>query len=247
MSESEIEGLLLRLVPGLHKEWRGASEEEIGQIQGIAGQELPGFYRWFLSKMGRSAGSLAEPLDRFAARAVIAAYESGEVDPEPPFLFIARLEDPLMPQEMFYDLRTRTRDDALVVSGVVGDRLANNCETLREWVARTVFTKFRVHRCAQQCQGCFKDSEGDVAVKLAVLFGRLGFACPIPTGPFCGIYERADAAVICGIRPKPENTDMLVFEFGAANAATLRNLLGMVATETAVEISIDEWTPPLSE
>lgn len=247
MTESEIEGLLLKLVPGLDKEWRGASDEEIAQIEEIAGQELPGFYRWFLSKMGASAGRLAEPLARFAAQAVIDAYENGEVDPEPPLLFLARLEDPLMPQEMFYDLRVRTRDDALVMTGVVGDGLASTTETLREWVARTIFTKLRVHRCAQQCQGWFKDSEGDVAGKLAPLLGSLGFTCPIATGSFCGIYDRADTAMSCGIRPKPENTDMLVFELGGGDAATLRHLLGMIATQTSIEINIDEWTPPLSD
>ncbi len=41
--EPEMEELLLRLFPELHDHWKGATEDEIERIQGIAGSPLPRF------------------------------------------------------------------------------------------------------------------------------------------------------------------------------------------------------------
>jgi hypothetical protein len=245
MLELEMESLLQRLVPGLDKEWVGASEDEIQQIEDIADQELPTFYRWFLSKMGRNAGRLSEPLAAFSARSVIDAYGKGEIDAEPPLLFIACMDDPLMPLNLFYDLGTRIRDDALVVSGVAGDDISNDSETLREWMASTIFTKLRVNTSPQRCSGWFKDRDSRLGEKLIPVLKQLGFTAPISTGPFCLIYESPDAAISCGMDPEPDNLDISSFYLGGTDAGALRRVLGSIAVETSIEININEWNPPL--
>lgn len=244
MLEPEMEAFLLRIAPSLANEWQGASEQEIDAIERIAGQELPRYYRWFLSKMGRDAGPLEEPFAAYSAQTVLSAYENGEVDVEPPLLFIARMEDPFMSLEMYYDLGRRTRDDAFVVN-VMGGELSNDAETLRERMAWTALIKLRVNTSAQWCRGRLKDHGGDVAGQLGPVLADIGFTSPIPTGPYCGVYERADAALACKVEAEAANGDLLIFNLGGPDSGVLRRILGEIATKTSIEVTISKWAPPL--
>lgn len=244
MLEPEMEAFLLRLVPGLEQAWQGATQEEIAEIAEIAGQELPPFYRWFLARMGRSAGPLRQPLAAYSVRTVLSAYDNGEVDLEPPLLLIARTDDPIMPMELYYDLGRRVRDDAFVVSSV-GHELTNDAETLRERLAWTLLIKLRINPSPQRCTGRFKASGGDVAEHLAPVLAGLGFVSSVSTGPYCGVYERSDVALACIVDAEPENRDLLIFDVGGPSAAVLRRLLGEIAAQTDIEVNVTGWDPPL--
>lgn len=243
---AEFEAFLFNLAPDFQAECRGLIEEEILEIEEIAGQELPLFYRWFLSKMGCRVGRLPEQLSALNGRSVIDAYDRGEVDVDPPLLFIGRLPDPLMPLEIFYDLGHRTRDDALVVSGVAGDELSNDSETLREWVASIVFTKMRVNHYPQQCRGWLEDSSNMTYREVINALDKLGFSSALETGPFCALYQRHDSAIACGMDPDPDSGDLLNFYLGGPDVQTLRSILGGIVTESSLNIEISRWTPAVA-
>lgn len=244
MLEPEMEAFLLRLVPGLADEWEGATDEEIRAIEVIAGQPLPRFYRWFLARMGRDAGPLEEPFAAFSARAVLSAYESGDAPAEADLLLLARIDDPFMPLEVYYDLSRRIREDALVVTAQGGE-LSNAAETLREWMAWATLIKARVHAAPQRCRGWFSARSGDLAEPLSRTLAELGFTRPIPSGRFCAVYERPDAALACKVEVEEEHSGLLIFNLGGADPGTLRRILGEIAASGEVEVEISAWTPPL--
>ncbi|WP_239014818.1 SMI1/KNR4 family protein [Archangium violaceum] len=69
-----MEEFLLRVVPNLGQQWRGATPDAIARIEQMAGRPLPPFYRWFLSRMGQSMGRLAYPSLDFSAQRVLERY-----------------------------------------------------------------------------------------------------------------------------------------------------------------------------
>jgi hypothetical protein len=62
--EPEMESLLLRHVPKLDSQWEGASEDDIRAIEELAGQPLPRFYQWFLSRMGATLKMISRRFER---------------------------------------------------------------------------------------------------------------------------------------------------------------------------------------
>ena len=141
--EAEMESFLLHLVPNDDKEWEGASNAEIEEIENLSGQKLPSFYRWLISRVGKNIGSLPQEYNAFNAQKVIELYQNGEINTKPPFLFIERFEDPIMPMDLYYDLSRQTHNDAFVVGGV-GTELSNKSETLREWLAWSTLIALRI-------------------------------------------------------------------------------------------------------
>jgi hypothetical protein len=245
MLEPEMEAFLLRLVPGLDDEWEGATDIEIAQIERLAGQPLPRFYRWLLSRVGGDHGPLPSFFAAFAARNVISAYAAGEYATGGPLFFIGRIDDPMMPLDIFYDLARRTRDDAFVVTHFTGDDPSEDAETLREWTAWLALSSLRINACAQRVSGSFEESTGDVAVQLATALAGLGFTSPVPTGPYCAVYERDDAALACKVEAEPDNTDLLTFDLGGPDVTSMRRILGEIATRGHLKVTISDWTPPL--
>lgn len=244
LAEPEMDALLSRLAPGLDQKCEGASEEEIGELEAMAGEELPGFYRWFLKKLGRDAGPLPDFFEAYSVRTVLTAYADGDVPREPQTLLIARMEDPVMRQELYYDLGQRTREDALVVRGAAGDGEAG-AETLREWLAYLTLFARRVRPMPQRCAGILGSSAGNVVDKLTPVMIELGFSSPIATGPYCALHEREDMVLVAKNDPEPENLESLVFRLGGTDAATLRRLLGHLATAGDLEIRAVDWEPNL--
>lgn len=245
MLEQEMEALLVRLAPGAHREFEGATSEDIARIEELAGSALPEFYRWLLTSCGTNAGRLERFFAPYYARNVLNAYDTGEVDIDPPSLFIARFEDPIVSMDVYYDLSRPSRDDALVVTSFSGE-LTNSAETLREWLAYGIVTGIRINRSRQRCYGMLDDEEGNVSGALVPVLESLGFVSSVRHGAFCGIFERPDAAFVYKIEVEPDSADVLSFSLGGQDVTTLRRILGEIATKTRIAITIRDWMPPLT-
>ncbi|HEX8705641.1 MAG TPA: SMI1/KNR4 family protein [Myxococcaceae bacterium] len=238
-----MEELLLRTVPGLAQEWKGATPEEIAQLEQIAGRPLPSFYRWFLSRMGQSMGALAYPRHDLSAQGVLTCYAEEIAHPHPRFLLIGCDSDELLPLHLFYDLDLPAREDAGVARRhSMGGELHYQFESLREMLAWSAFFRFRVGGLPQRCKGIFLGKH-PILSRLDPLMKSLGFTTPIATGAFCGLYERLDAAMHCNSTPAEES--ILSFTIGGSNSGTLRRILGEIATESSVEAKVKEWSPAL--
>jgi hypothetical protein len=238
-----MEALLLRVAPGAGGEFAGATAEQIARIEELAGAELPAFYAWLLAKVGTSAGPLDRLWSPFYARNVLDAYDSGEVDVEPPSLFIGRYDDPVAPMDVFYDLTRRTANDALVVTGFNGE-FTNSAETLREWLGYDVVTAFRINRSPQRCRGMLEVDDGDVSAILEPLLGTLDFRSAVPHGRFSGAYERADAALVYKIEVEDDSANVRGFAMGGPNDAAVRRILGEIRN-AGIEVTVRTWSPPL--
>ncbi|NTX10176.1 SMI1/KNR4 family protein [Myxococcus sp. CA056] len=246
--EEAVEELLLRVVPGLAAQWKGASPASLEQIEKIAGRPLPTFYRWFLSRMGQRMGPLAYPTLDFSAQRILDCYAKGWVEPHPRLLLIAHDSNGMMPMPLFYDLDAPARGDALVASkeeGADEDDLYEKFETLREMLAWGALAKFRVGTMPQACNGTFSGDEPNLLAVIAPVMSSLGFKQPIPTGPYCGIYERDDAAMICMGMPRHGVDKARSFELGGTTAGVLRKVLGEVVAASSLKLRVDEWVPAL--
>lgn len=246
LTELEMEELLLRVVPKLEEQWQGATPDMIERIERLAGRPLPSFYRWFLSRMGKNMGALAYPTLDFSAQRVLACYAQKLVAPSPRFLLIGHESDEMMPLHVFYDFDAPTRQDALVTERhAMGGELHDSFETLREMLAWGALLKFRVNTLPQRCEGILSTDEPDLLSRLEPLMSGLGFTQPIPTGPYCGLYEREDVVLLCTRTPREELIGNQPFTLGGRNAGVLRKLLGSIASESSLEVEVDEWTPAL--
>jgi hypothetical protein len=241
-----IDNLLLSIVPGLAEQWQGSTPDEIAQIERIADRPLPSFYRWFLSRMGRSMGPLAYPTLDFSAQCVLTCYEEGLVTPDPRFLLIAYESDEMMPEHLFYDFIASTQEDALVTKrDAQGGELLDMFETLHEMLARDALFRFRVRKMSQQCEGMVKGNNPDFLSRLDSAMSSLGFTKPVSTGRRCRLYDRSDAAMTCYDLPRSLPDNRLNFTLGGGNAGTLRKILGNIATEPSLEVKVYTWTPVL--
>jgi hypothetical protein len=243
-SEASVEKLLVRLVPGLTREWQGAPASEIDRIEVIAGRPLPPFYRWFLSRMGRSMGPMSYPTVDFSAQGVLAALTSGQIAAHPRYLLIGYEQDELMPLPYFYDLDQPIRGDALVVRMITPrDESHEQFETFREMLAWGELWTQRVERAPQQCTGTLR-AGANVLAQLEPVMRRLGFEQPIETGAYAGLYEREDAALVCSGTPNDPPV-VQTFGLGGRDAVTLAQILSELASELTVEVKPSAWKPPL--
>ncbi|MBU8894433.1 hypothetical protein DRW03_36370 [Corallococcus sp. H22C18031201] len=152
----------------------------------------------------------------------------------------------MMPLHLFYDLDAPAREDARVTMRYAhGGEPHDRFETLREMLAWGALLSFGVEKMPQQCEGTFSCNTPDVPSQLAPLLRRLGFTEPVPVGPFCGLYERPDAVMVCKSALRDGPVDTQAFMFGGSDAGALRKLLGAIAMETSVEVKVYEWTPAL--
>lgn len=72
---------------------------------------------------------------------------------------------------------------------------------------------------------------------------QLGFDTPIETGAFCGLYERADAVVVCSSAPDAE-PGVQSFNLGGMDAGQLARISSAIA-DAGVEVTPSAWLPPL--
>ncbi|NMO19537.1 hypothetical protein HPC49_29400 [Pyxidicoccus fallax] len=147
----------------------------------------------------------------------------------------------MMPLHLFYDFDLPARGDAAVARRhAMGGDLHYRFETLREMLAWNAFFKFRVGGLPRRCKGIFR-GEHPILPRLAPLMSSLGFTTPIATGTFCGLYERADAAMYCNSTPLEEG--ILSFTLGGDDEGTLRRILGELAKESSLTVKVKEWLP----
>ncbi|WP_205525388.1 SMI1/KNR4 family protein [Pyxidicoccus trucidator] len=244
-----MEELLLRVVPGLAEQWKGVTPDAIARIEQIAGRPLPSFYRWFLSRMGLSMGHLAYPTLDFSAQRVLERYAEEWVEPHPGLLLIAHDSKEMMPTSLFYDLDAPARGDALVAAkeeGADETDLYERFETLREMLAWGALSRFRLDKMPQQCGGTFSGDPPDILSLVEPVMSSLGFKQPVSTGPYCGLYERADAVMTCKGMPRHGLDRVRSFEFGGGDAGVLRKILGEIAAVSSLKVKVTEWTPALA-
>ncbi|PRP93716.1 SMI1/KNR4 family protein [Enhygromyxa salina] len=248
--EPELDELLLRIVPDLGSQWRGATEHEIDQIEQIAGRPLPRFYRWFLMRMGHDMGPIEYRSMIFSAPTVLQCYAERLFVPHPRFLMIAYETDEMMPLHLLYDFNFPARDDARVIKGhALGGEGHPQFETFREMFAWGEVGARSVESRAQKIVCSLSDPGGDVLAHLDPVMKSLGFEAPISTGPRCGVYHRADAGLVSfATVTRPSNGPGAcyhIFHLGANDHARIRQILGEIVAETPLELEIEEWDPPL--
>jgi hypothetical protein len=240
--ETAFETLLLRLWPGIREECVGASPDEIQEIEEIAGQPLPSFYRWFLQKMGGDLGPFRFPRLDFRTATILSKYRTWHVSRDPRYLLIAWHSDTKMPNHLFYDLHAAVRGDALVIRGDADAAvLGNRSETLCEMFTHRTMLWYRVNMSECVCWGSFKVEAGALVPLLRPTLDALGFTCPVPTGEFCGVYERQDAALVYSVPPDSQPTRFVVFHLGGASEGLLRQILGTMGLDAGVQVKIDRW------
>lgn len=243
--EPEMEELLARLVPDLANEWQGATPDEIDRIEQLAGRPLPRFYRWFLLRMGHSMGPIAYRSLDFSAPTVLSCYAEQVFVPHPRFFMIGYETDEMMPLHMLYDFNHPARDDARVAKRhSMGGDVHNGFDTFREKMAWGKVMMHSIETRAQRCVGSFRDRGGDVLLHLDPVMKSLGFETPIPTGSHCSVYVRSDASMNSRAS-LGEAPQFHVFQIGAVDPGRIRRILGEIATETSLEVEIDEWDPRL--
>jgi hypothetical protein len=234
------------LVPDLSSQWKGATDADLEQIEQIAGRPLPDFYRWFLLRMGVSMGSIAYGTTDFSAAKVLSCYEEGLFSFDRRFLMIGYESDEMMPLHLLYDFDHPVREDAHVGRRLAtGGALHTSFETLREMIAWGVCAAKRIEVLPQRCIGVLSDSDKNVLTQLGPVVGSLGFETPVPTGPYCAVYEGAHSAMISKCTPDVE-PEFHVFRLAGNDAASLRRVLGEIVTETSLQVDIREWDPPLA-
>jgi hypothetical protein len=243
--EPEVEAFLLRLVPQLSQQWRGATDDQIAEVENIAGRPLPRFYRWFLMRMGMSVGSLWFRSLDLSIDKILSSYREGLVDPDPRFLMIGFETDNVMPLHLFYDFDHPDRDDARVISmDLYAGPIYQQFDTLREMLTVGQFVGWRIRRLPQSCVGLFR-REVKTLSQLDGAMERLGFSKPNFTGPNCAIYERADMAMSIYIARDDPPSRYASFRVGGPNAGTIRRVLGIIASDLSLEVKVNEWSPPL--
>ena len=245
--EPEMELMLGRLIPDFTSQVKGATPDEIEAIERLAGGPLPRFYQWFLWRMGRSMGPLTYRSLDFSAQRILAAYDDGTFKPDPHLLVIGYETDPIYPVHIAYDLEHRTRDDARVTRSTDEPLPEDQSfETFREMLAYGELLRTRVSRQAQRVEIVLGDkSARGVAAQLAPVMASLGFTSPIATGEYCSLFEREDATLI-GFTNLGAGPSMQATSLGARGEAEIRRLLGTIATETGLQIDVDDWDPPLA-
>lgn len=251
--EPGMDALLQRLVPNIAREWKGATEDEIAQIEQIVkkvsgGSDLPKFYRWFLMRMGHSMGQLSIPDMDYSAPTVISCYQEDKENKEEDhdftkYLLIGHCSKTFLPLNMYYDFGHPARDDARVTrrSGEGGE-VFSEFETFREMLAYRTMLKHCVKKLPMTCTGTLYDAGGkDVHLKFDPVMASLGFKKPpVQTGPFCGLYEGSEAAMVTldALEFEDEESDGFAFTLGGSDANCLRRILGEIAKETDLVLEV---------
>jgi hypothetical protein len=241
-----MEAFLLRLVPELAQGWEGVGREEIDRIEEVARRALPPFYRWFLGRFGGTMGPLRYRSLDFSCKGILAAYAKARVEPDPRYLLIAYDHDPVYSNHAFYDLDRPARDDALIVDGEYLDEeeLVPSFETLREMIAWGALFTHGVRKHPQRCAGMLESSSEDARLQLGAVLEALGFENPIATGRYCGVFRGPGMDMVSRSRPG-DSPHLQAFDLGAADATTIRRLLGEITSTTSLELRITEWDPVL--
>jgi hypothetical protein len=225
--EPETEAFVLRHVPGLADAWRGATREEIDELERRIERPLPRFYRWFLSKMGHDMGPLGWGRTDFTIGAVLERAEAGDAN-----LMIGIAAEDIMPLDTLYDLDQPARDDAQVWNASGGPE----AETFRERLVDAWLDEYRIDLMPSRRMGFVRGPRGDVLARLQPVMKTLGFEEPVPTGPFRGFFERDDAAM--SFRSSLDDGELFIFSLGCADETITRAVLRVVAATPSLTIEM---------
>ncbi len=232
-------------MPGFPQDCAGATDEQIQRLDKLSGGRLPAFYRWFLRTMGGDLGPLESMLDGFSVQSVLQAHESQKKEMPPGLFLIAVLDDDdeeLVPMALYYDLDHSVRDDALVLVGPLGDTEVDlSYETLREEIACGVAYVFGVVAAPHCCQGEFNGAEDTVSDQLEAVLGSLGFVAPVAPQRYSKVMEADGATLVCEMPPNATNKGRFFFSLGGADPGALRRILGEIADQARIEVTIDSW------
>ncbi len=236
------------IVPGCANTWKGATEDQVDEIEFFAGRDLPPFYRWFLETMGEDMGSLGHDYLDLRAQTVLAAYNAFEFQRGDGLLFVGRHPEPVFPFRQFLDLKAPCREDAAVLEEpeAGGDR-TRVFETLREQLAWGLLVRCRLTTAPQQFIGAVSSPGADVAAALKPALATLGWTSMLETGRYCGLYERRGALLLLSNRVDPQRHETLVVQAGAPDSVTLRAALGELAVTADVKVEALRWEPPLPD
>lgn len=231
----------------LDPEWRtqcqGAEPEEILRLEGAAQLPLPGFYRWFLTRMGASMGSFYYRTKDFTVPTLIASYEEGEVERSDRFLLIARSFAPNLSLHAFYDFDWRTGEDArVVVAEEPEDCCSPQFESLKDMLCWGFFYSHRVQRCSCRCSGVFVSSEDDVNQRLMPALSRIGFTAPVELSSSCGVYEKHGVSLVTA-SSLSGSPAVHAFNLGGGTQGVLRRILGEIALRSGLKVEVLEWDP----
>jgi hypothetical protein len=247
LDETEIENLFAQLAPNSSGSTAGASEQEIKQLEQLAGRPLPAFYHWFLRNLGRDMGPFGYARVDCSVSTILACYQEGMFPPSTRYFLIGYSTDQAVPAHRFYDLDRSMRDDACVVEADDLDgSIEAKFETFREMLAWRNFLEFRVMGWPYQCRGLLKDRGADVLSQLEPLMAMRGLKSPIPngTGSYCALLDGSQSSLVS--RAIPDSPPRRhTFTIGADEQGTLRRMIGEIATATSLEVKVSEWTPGL--
>jgi hypothetical protein len=70
---------------------------------------------------------------------------------------------------------------------------------------------------------------------------EIGFRSLIPSGSFCAILESSNASLL--LSSAPEIYSDYSFYFGGINIADLRSILGIIETQSTINIKVYSWNP----
>jgi hypothetical protein len=246
--EPEIEAWLRRVLPNVDDLVEGASDAEIAALEEIAGRPLPRFYRWFLARMGRSMGPLKYRSLDFSAARILSQYRTGTFRRSPRFLFVAHESDPIDKDPIAYDFDHLSREDARAVRLSNGAELEPDWisafETLREMLGFGLFLQLSVMSKPRRVSATLSDEATEnVPALVTPLMHSLGFSSPLPTGPYCLLFERPGAAMALSATLDLEGPLCMSFELGAQSEVELRGLLGQIVLTTGMTLDHESWDP----
>jgi len=225
--EPETEAFVLRHVPGLADAWRGATTEEIDELERRVGRPLPRFYRWFLSKMGHDMGPLEWARTDFTIGALLAQAQTGDAN-----LVIGVADEDIMPLDTLYNLDLPARDDAQVWNASGGPE----AETFRERLVEAWLDQFRIDLMPSRRMGFMRGPRGEVLARLEPVMKKLGFEKPVPTGTFRGFFERDDAAM--SLRSSLDDGELFSFSLGCVDETTTQAVLRGVQATPSITIDV---------
>jgi hypothetical protein len=207
----ELLTLLERYAPGYRGRIQGAYDWRIEDLEEIFGQQLPKFYREFVSCMGMGGGPLLEHVDTYEPTEIADLYRFSSVE-MPPRRFLFVFGDPSLDDEHYWlDLEARSEDgDCQVVRMPFGDdawetHLSRHFVSLREmlfvWAMENVCLPTFPHDARYFVSSDHEEPENLPNVEeIARAFEKQGFT-RLPYPRYSLLFERKDASVELYRRP----------------------------------------------
>jgi hypothetical protein len=204
--------------PGYDQVVRGASPEQIAELEAALGRPVPGAYRDFLATMSQNVGFDPGELT-FDIDAVIGL--TARFEPIPDRFVPVAADDSVSGFDYWLDLRHPWgRDDALVVRVCEGVPLVKEqlpvYESLRDMLFSFAFSDLRMLSLPEQIVLLVSPSHAprtaprpDLATLSAVM-QDLGFEALAVTSPEAQLYERGDCAAVVYRVPFVESFTMRI-------------------------------------